>query len=724
MFGKYGKTASKVLVLFLLAAIVATMFCGTVSAEEAFPTEPYDSYSYWAGPGGNRPTSSTAFYEYKSSIDTGKLGIGPLKNPQDVFVDNRGYVYIADTDNGRIVVLNSDGTLKTVLKDLKYNGETLNFKGVLGVFVYKNGNIYICDTNNARVIICDLSGKVSLVLKLPPADVIPDDFTYRPSKVVVDDDGITYVVSDGSYYGAIMYNLKGEFQGFYGSNSVEGTLLTALGKLWDLMFPNTTKKSAQEKQLPFQFSDISIDKNNFIYTATGATDTTKSSEGQLKKLSPGGTSILKNKTRKNVTSADTYDFTDGLSVKVAGAGGYGTRVSDMRSVDVDNEGYIYGLCNTSGHIFIYDQDCNQIGVFGGGVSFGTQKGTFISPYAIHYNRLNNDILVVDKNASNVTIYKQTEYGALIKKAQKLTSAGAYEESKPYWEQVLKIDKNCQLAYSGMAKVCYMEKDYKQAMEYAKKGFDQETYANAFSFVRNEYLSQNFIWLAAIVVLVVGAIVAFGIYKKKKNIVLIKNEEVKLMFSSITHPFETGNKIRYFNKGSVTLATLLLVLYYIATVTNDMYQGFMHSLFNKSTYNSIMTILSSVGLIALFSLCNWGMSTLFEGKGTLKQVYIVTCYSLIPQIFNLVFQTIFTNVFTPEENLILNAVSVVCMALTIIIFCIGMICVHEFGLFKLIFMVLISFLAMLVVIFVAFMVFILVNQMFSFIYTLYQELKYR
>ena len=119
-----------------------------------------------------------------------------------------------------------------------------------------------------------------------------------------------------------------------------------------------------------------------------------------------------------------------------------------------------------------------------------------------------------------------------------------------------------------------------------------------------------------------------------------------------------------------------------------------------------------------------MSTLFEGKGTVKQVFIVTAYAFIPQLFNMLIFAIFSNVLTPDEALILNVVSVVCLGLTLIILSVGLMTVHEFGLFKLIGMLIITLIAMLVVVFVIFMVGILITQMVSFIETLIQELRYR
>lgn len=713
---KFGRIVAILLTVLLVSSVVLLPV-----AAQSFNTEAEDHYNFWKD---EQDYHTSAMYNLKKVIDGEALGIGSFAAPHDIYTDKNGYVYIADTDNGRVVVLDSDFKYKTQLKNLSYEGETLDMEGLQGVYVRDNGDIYICDTEHQRVVICDLSGKVKGTLGLPPADVIPSDFSYRPTRIVIDSDGITYVVSEGSYYGAIMYDVKGNFSGFFGSNSVEGSILTALSKIWELIFHNDTKKAQKERELPYQFTDITMDDNNFVYTATGASTESANNKGQIKKLSPGGTNILKDKTKRMVTAADSKDFSDGADVRYAITGSYDVRKTDLSSMDVDNEGYMYALCSAYGHVFIYDQECNRLGVFGGGASEGYQDGTFYYATSIQYNRLNDDILICDKLANRVTVYSQTEFGALIKKAQKLTTTGAYVEAKPYWEKVISMDRGCKLAYSGLAKAAFMEEDYKKAMEYALNGEDQETYANAYSYVRNEDLSQSFIWIFIVALVVVGVLAAFLIYTNKKKVTLIKNEKVRIMFNSLVHPFESANKIKYENKGSLLLATIMLVLYYVVTVLNDMHTGFMHKIFDKSDYNSILVVLSTVVLMGLYAVVNWAMSTLFEGKGSLKECYIITCYSLIPLIINLALQTVLSNFLTPEENLIMNVIAVVCTALFLIFMCVGMMTIHEFGLFKLVGITLITLFGMLVVIFIAFMVGILVAQMVTFIVTIVKELSYR
>ena len=109
---------------------------------------------------------------------------------------------------------------------------------------------------------------------------------------------------------------------------------------------------------------------------------------------------------------------------------------------------------------------------------------------------------------------------------------------------------------------------------------------------------------------------------------------------------------------------------------------------------------------------------------MKEIYIVSCYSLLPLVFSNILLIILTNVVVPEEILIISVVSVVFQALFYIIMCVGIMTVQEFGFFKFLLLTAATLLGMFICLFIAFMIFVLLQQMFSFIGTIYKEVSYR
>ena len=719
-----GAWCRKACLLVMVTLLMAAMLITPASAASV-QKETYDTYTYWSAPGTQMPTYTAPMYEYKQTITGADLGITGFNAPSDVFVDKNNVIYLTDKNNGRVVVINPDYTLNSIIQNIQYNGQTLDITGCSATFVTDNGDIYIADTLNGRVIVLNSAKQVKKILSLPEDDVIPASFEYKPEKIAVDSNGYIYVLSNGSYYGAVLYKPDYTFSSFYGANTVTGSILDAFQRIFDMLFVSDEQRDSTQKELPFCFTDIAIDEVDFVYTATAPSERYSNDSGQLKKLSPGGTNVLKDKTTSTVESAESFDFGDGRGMKYASGNQYMSwRISYICSMDVDSMGFMYGLCQTYGHVFVYDQECNRLSVFGGGLSNGNQKGTFMKPVNIQVNDNNNDVLVVDELLNSVTIFKQTEYGALVKKAQQFTNNGDYAESKEYWEKVLTFDRNNQLAYRGLARAALIEEEYETALHYAELGFDQDTYSSAFGFVRNDYLTENFVWLFLLAVAVIVGVIVLVVYLKKKEKKLITNPKLSTMFSCVVHPFEGAKQVRYYDQGSALLATVVLVVYFIVSIINEIYTGFMYSMFDKGSYSAAFTILRTVGIVLLWTVVNWGLTTLFQGKGTMKHVYMVTCYALIPLIIEAVLNTLLSNVLTPEEALVMSAIEVVCIALAGIMLCVGIMTVHEFGFFKFIIMTAVIILGMLICVFVIMMVFVLIQQLFTFIGTLANEVTYR
>ena len=719
-----GKMYRKAILPVLLIAIIMSIFVIPVSAAK-ISKDPYDTYTYWTSPGNKMDVSSAAMYEYETTIAGSNLGLSAFSTPSDVFIDNKGLIYLTDNGNSRIVVMNPDYTLNKVISSFNYKGETLTLNKVGSVFVTQKGELFVADTENARVIIGGLDGVATNVLYLPEDDVIPSNFSYKPEKIVVDDEGYIYVLSNGSYYGAVMYDDEYKFSGFYGANSVQGSVLDIFSRIYELYFVSDSQKANQERELPYCFTDLAIDEENFVYTATAPAQSNASNTGQLKKLSPSGINVLKNKTTTIVSSAESFNFADGMGMQYPNLqGSYDWRTSYIVSMDVDANGYMYGLCSAYGHVFIYDQECNQLSVFGGGLSEGGQKGTFSKPVNIQVDDKTEKVYIVDQLLNTLTVYKPTPYGALVKEAQTLTTAGNYVEAEKLWKEVLTYDRNSQLAYRGLARSALVQEKYEETLEYAKFGFDQDTYASAFTFVRNDYLADNFVWLFLIVIAAIGGVIYLYVYLKKKDKKLIKNPALSTMLNSVVHPFEGAQQVRYYNKGSAKLATIVLVIYFIVTVCSEIYYGFMYTMLDKSSYSAGFSLIRTFGIVLLWTVVNWGLTTLFQGKGNMKQVYIVTCYALIPLIIGSALTTVLSNILVPEEAIVITAINVVCIALTAIMLCVGIMTVHEIGFFKFIVMSIVILLGMLVCVFVIMMVFVLIQQLITFVGTIYKEVNYR
>lgn len=694
----------------LFAAILAViMQSAAVSAASVDDQVPYRSYSYWQDGYENTVVLNKAMYKVKDVISSESLNTSAFTQLSDMCVGPDGSIYLIDTDAGELTVISAEHKVLSRVSTFKYGGKDLTLTKPRGVFVSEKNEVYVCDTEAERILVGDIYGNVNRILTVPDSTLLPEGFMYRPLKIAVDGKGYTYVLSDGSYYGALFYNPSGEFVGFYGANSVENSIATVLKNLWNKLTMTNEKRSGQVKSLPYQFTDLYIDSGGFVYTATGVVNS-GSKAGTIRRLSPGGTNIL-----------NSNDVKFGESDEARKSSGE-VITQDISGLCVDENDFIYAFDRGLGNIYMYDTGCNFITAFGGGVKAGTQDGVFQLPCAI--DTYNGDIYVCDANNLTVTVFEPTEYGKLVKQAQKYTIDGDYDSAKPLWREILKLDKNCRYAYVGLGKAALAENDYENALIYSRKGLDREVYSGAYEKVRGDWLNKNFSWIFVLAVAVFGGAVAALVYKKKKGIVLIKNRKAQLAATAVFRPSSVFGEISEKKNGSVTAAVLITVLFYISEIVKNDFYGFAFSSDDVSAFNSVIVLVRSVGAVCIWTVSNWAVCTLFGGRGKLKDIFIVTCYSLTVLIISNILTTVLSNFMLPGEAAVLSLITTIAWIYTAVVLTVGLITVHDFSFGKFVGTALLSALGLLLIVFLIAATVILVQQILAFAATLFYELSFR
>lgn len=657
-------------------------------------------------------------YSAQKTISAETLGLSEKLNViSDICTTSDGKILVVTEKDSRVVRINPDYTLDKEIFVTDEEGNTVKFDGAKGIYGDDEGNIYISDTLNARVLITDADGKIQKILTLPDEKFIPDDFIFQPTTIKKDSQGYMYIGSIGCYYGVLMYAPTGECLGFYGANTVAATALDTLGSLWEKLTSNDTKKSRSAKKLPYSFSDFDFNREDYMVTSTGRTSKLVSTgTGQIKMITHNGSNILyKRQLNGEFASSTTVNFLETIR------GSY-REAQNLISIAVDNDDYIYALDAINGTVYKYDSECNLMTVFGGGIKVGNQVGIFKNPVAI--DLAGEDVLVADAELASITVFQPTEYGRLLVKAQSLYLIGDYEVAADAWQEVLEMDKNCQLAYRGIAMAEYSRGNYDEAIEAAKIASDSSIYDLAYQKKVSIFVNKNFVWITLILVLVI-ALVVYGIIKLKKNKrELITNKKVKLLLQFPFHPYATFEEIKYKKLGSVKIAIVITALFYVSSVLNVTSVGFLYSTTLLKNYNALFTLAASIGIILLWSVCNWLVCSIFSGKGTFSEVYVATTYSLVPMvIFNFV-KVILTHFVPLSAAGIIAGLGTAIVIFTFFLLSISMIITHEYDFFKFLLTGIVAIFFMILIVFVIFMIAILATQFVSFIDSIFTEIAYR
>lgn len=707
----------------LLCMLIVLMLVPSISVaavSEKTDEIGYESYTFWYGFTGRtrRVVPTKPMYSVGAVLTSQELGCTAESTIDDSHVSDSGLTYVLDGGASRVLILDAEYKIQSSFNYVSAeDGARLYFHKAKGIFVDEHEAVYIADTQNARVIKCDSAGNLIRLYTLPDSHLIPAAFNYQPVKVAVDQKGYVYILSNGSYYGAILYSPEDEFLGFYGSNDVAATFAQALTTLWNRLFLNNAKRAEMTRSLPYTFNDLWVDGEGFVYTVTGSSV----NDGQVKRLNPGGSNVL---------PSDGENFVDderGSDPVFKTA-----RTQNLVGIAADDDGFIYVVDSYYGRIYIYDNECNMVSAFGGGIKDGGQDGTFYNPSALSYNKDNQDVIITDNNQDTITVFNITDHGKLIKSAQAKTIVGDYEEALDEWNEVLESDRNCQLAYAGLAKAYYvmgqstedtaLASEYNsKAIELARQGYDRDTYALAFDSVRTEWLRNNFTWVLLIVVVLIAGLIALLVYTTKHKVRLIKNEKVHIATTMITHPFENFRDMKEKNLTSIPVCLVIILLYYVFDVMETTMGGFAFTYFDPSSYNALLILAKTAGMVILWTVTNWAVCTLFGGKGKIKEIFSVISYALIPSLIGSIIYIVCSNVLVPDEAAFLSVLTVICTAYTFILLAAGSMIVHDYGLGKFIVTTLLTLVGCAIVIFLLLSVGILLQQTGGFIATIYSEI---
>ncbi len=330
----------------LLAVMVVLMGATSVQASTA-----YYSYTYSYTDGTVKDVAAPLAYETGKVYTQRNLNC-TVTAPEDLLDDAEGNFYMVDSKENCVYKFDkSFNLINKIAHFTNEKGEEDGFLAPTGAFVDAKNNLYIADTDNERIVVLDGNGKLIKIVVAPETDVLDSNFVFKPCKIAVDTAGRMFVLVKNLNKGLMQFSPDGTFVGYIGSNKVVYTMSQLLWK--------SVMTEAQRKKLlsfvPVEYSNISMDESGFIYAVTSASDTSD----PIRRLNPSGEDVLVHGALSGSTkiSGDVI-FTADPKESVSGP-------SAFVDITQDDRGNYYALDSKRGRIFSYDDEGNLLFIFGG-----------------------------------------------------------------------------------------------------------------------------------------------------------------------------------------------------------------------------------------------------------------------------------------------------------------------------------------------------------------------
>lgn len=359
-------------VMYRLLALIMTVFIfasiNTAQAvDDAYPSTYTYNYDYWSD-----IRESPDAYRVADVIYSGDLGLDvAMKKPQSLFVRNSD-IYVADTGNNRILQIRRDGDDFTLLRiiDRINGGEIETFNTPSDIYVDPDENIYIADTYNGRVVMVDKDLNFIKQFVKPTDATFDQSLSFLPSKLVVDVAGRVFLLATNVNKGLVKFESDTRFTGFVGANKVSYNLAEYM---WKTYFMTKEQRAQQASFVPTEYHNIYIDQDSFIYatnTVFSEYDLLYDVAQPIRRLNGIGNDILI-KNDRYPPIGDLYWIEQSQTQ------------GPSKLVDItvmENDIYVV-VDQTRGRIFGYDKQGVMLWAFG---TSGNSDGAFTSAVSIEH----------------------------------------------------------------------------------------------------------------------------------------------------------------------------------------------------------------------------------------------------------------------------------------------------------------------------------------------------
>ena len=692
--------AGKALTIFSVAAVFLACMA-SVSADSV----PYASYTYDCD--GN-VVESGSVYSPMCVINGEGLNVGGFSGPADLF-ERDGYLYVLDSGNSRIVKTDIRGSFAKEIIPAE-SGEEIDLTKATGIYVDAKEIIFIADSGNNAVWVLNADGAAEKKITKPDSEYFDKDIEFLPFRVIGDSVGNIYVQSTGIYDGLCIFDGEYQFTGFFGSEKVKTTSEILTSYFWK-QFMTSEQKESMANYVPSEIYSMDISSEDFIYTITpGASLGTlpyKQNSDSIRCLNPKGSDTLKSDASRNVEAALDSD----------------NLYLNFIDVSYSESGYINLLDNKHGRIYQYDDNMRLITAFSGMGDFaGTfsnpcaieSRGEYILVLDAGKNNITvfEPTLIGTKIHNALSLYNSGNYQeslepwlevieqnpnfqlAYIGIGNALFNEGNYKEAMSYYE-LAKDTEGYSNAY----------KEYRVIM------------------MRNNIVWIVLVIVLAVVAIKLFSYLKRkkGLFAYSSA---SKMSSGYLMWYSARHPFIGFDAIRYNKRRCYPFCVVVFLLLVALGVAEQLFMGKSFGIVNTADTNILTVFLIRLAIVVLFVLSNWALSVLLDGKATVGEICTFSSIALVPYIICGFIRVILSHFLTAQENIFLTLLMLVGIGMGVALMLIGFSVFHEFETGKAVLILLLTLVGMLLITVLAFLLYSLTQNIVDFVRTIAGEIIFR
>lgn len=201
-------------------------------------------------------------------------------------------------------------------------------------------------------------------------------------------------------------------------------------------------------------------------------------------------------------------------------------------------------------------------------------------------------------------------------------------------------------------------------------------------------------------------------------------ELKYSFHVLVHPIDGFWDLKHEKRGSVKSGLIIFALFIITQLFSKLLTGKMFNTTDILEFN-ILKEIAVIGIVfILFIISNWCLTTLMDGSGSLKDIFVTVSYSLVPMVLFAIPLIAISNFLSLREGSLYTFFFQFSQVWTGFLVFFGLLVTHQYTVIKNIFAIVFTLLGICIMLFIGLLFFNLIQQVLGFVMSLYQEIVFR
>ena len=191
-----------------------------------------------------------------------------------------------------------------------------------------------------------------------------------------------------------------------------------------------------------------------------------------------------------------------------------------------------------------------------------------------------------------------------------------------------------------------------------------------------------------------------------------------------HPLDGFWDLSHEKRGSLAAGNVILFAAVLVEVLRLTLTSFQFVKVNMENFNAVIVALRILLPVFLWTVANWSLTTLMDGKGRMGEIYMAICYALTPFVIINAIMILLSQFITFEEGAVYWVLAGFAAVWTGILILSAMMMVHDYSMPKTLLSSFLTVIGMGVMVFIFVVFFSLISDAVAYFISLYKEILFR